>query len=522
VRTPGIAAERQLRLAELLASLALATDLANGFALEKSLRNCLLAVLLGAELGLEGEALSDVYYTSLLRSIGCTSFAYEEALATGDDRNIRNTFAGLDSRSPSDLLGRAVTGLGAGRGPLGRARAVAGFLTNAPNLVPGMAGANCEAGARLAERLRMTPAVQSALTQIHERWDGRGIPSHLSEDEVATAARLTTFAHDVTVHLERSNPQEVRRMARRRSGGEHDPSVVDAFLTNFDAMVDAVSAESVWDAVIEAEPEPRPWLPETRLDDVARAFADFVDLKSPYTLTHSAGVAALARHEGEVAGLPETDVVALHRAALLHDLGRVSVSNGTWDKRGPLSPAEWERVRLHPYHSERVLERSPLLRPLARLAGSHHERLDSSGYHRGDPAALLPSRARVLAAADAYHAMIESRPHREPLPPQFAADRLREEVRKGRLDRDAVAAVLEAAGQPIPLPRVPWPAGLTDREVDVLRLAVRGLSNRELARRLIVSEETIRTHIRHVYEKVGCSSRARLALFAMENDLLQG
>ena len=511
----------RLRLAELLAALSLATDLANGFALEKALRNCLLAVLLGRELGIEGVELSDVYYVSMLRSIGCTSFAYEEALATGDDQNFRNSFAGLDSSRPSDVLGRAVTRLGAGRGPLGRTRAVAGFLAKAPKLIAGMAGANCEAGTRLAERLGMSSGVQNSLTEIHERWDGKGIPSHRAGEALSPASRLAVFAHDVTVHLQQSSKDEVLEMVRRRSGGEYDPQVASAFLSRSAPLFNSISDESVWDAVIEAEPEPRPWLPESRLDEVAQAFADFADLKSPYTLTHSTGVAALAQRAAKTFDLPETDVNAVRRAALLHDLGRVSVSNGTWDKPKALSPAEWERVRLHPYYSERILERSPLLRPIARLAGAHHERLDASGYHRGDPAALLPARARILAAADAYHAMTELRPHRAGLEPGDAARQLGEGVAGGRLDRDAVAAVLEAAGQRTRMPRRQWPAGLTDREVDVLKLAVRGLSNRHMARQLVVSEETVRTHMRHVYEKVECSSRARLALFAMENDLLQ-
>jgi HD-GYP domain-containing protein (c-di-GMP phosphodiesterase class II) len=205
---------------------------------------------------------------------------------------------------------------------------------------------------------------------------------------------------------------------------------------------------------------------------------------------------------------------------LLHDLGRASVSNGIWDKPARLTTAEWERVRLHPYYTERVLERAPALASLARLAGRHHERLDSSGYHRGDPAALLPLPARILAAADAYHAMGELRPHRQALTADTAVKELMAEVAAGRLDRDAAAAVLEAGGQRAEMPKREWPSGLTGREVDVLRLVVRGRSNKQMAGTLFISEDTVKTHLRHVYEKVGFSSRAGLALFAMENDLV--
>jgi putative nucleotidyltransferase with HDIG domain len=297
--------------------------------------------------------------------------------------------------------------------------------------------------------------------------------------------------------------------------------VAEAFLKRSDELLDAIEKDSVWDAVLDLEPEPRPWLPESRIDETARAFADFTDLKSPYTLGHSTGVAKLAEAAARKLGCTDEDVTGLRRASLLHDIGRASVSNGIWDKAGRLTTAEWERVRLHPYYTERVLEKAPALRPISRLAGGHHERLNGSGYHRGDPAALLPLPSRILAAADAYHAMTELRPHRNALNAEAAAQELAGEVTAGRLDRDAVNAVLDAAGQHPTMPKRQWPSQLTDREVDVLRLTVRGGSNRQMAKELFISEDTVKTHLRHVYEKVGFSSRAGLALFAMENDLLQ-
>jgi HD-GYP domain-containing protein (c-di-GMP phosphodiesterase class II)/DNA-binding CsgD family transcriptional regulator len=511
----------RIRLAEILAALSIATDLANAFPLEKGLRNCLLAVLLGRELGLETHELTDVYYFALLRSIGCTSYAYEEALATGDDQNFRRAFAGLDSARPADVMRRAVTGLGAGRGPVGRARAIGGFIGAGRGLAVRMSHANCEAGSRLAERLGLGPTVCAALAQVHERWDGKGIPAGVAGEQLTVPGRIGVFAHDVTVHYPGIDRARVREMARRRSGGEYDPRVAEAFLGRSDHLLDALEAETVWDAVLEVEAPPHAWQPESRLDTMAAAFADFVDLKSPYTLGHSSGVAALAGDAARRLGCADVDVTAVGRAALMHDLGRASVSNAIWDKPKPLTSVDWERVRLHPYYTERVLERASALRPLARLAGAHHERVDSSGYHRGDPAALQPLPARVLAAADAYHAMTEVRPHRDALSAETANRALMEEASEGRLDRDAVRAVLESAGQTGRLPRARWPADLTDREVDVLRLAVRGATNQRIAAELHVSEDTVKTHVRHIYEKVGCSSRARLALFAMENGLIR-
>lgn len=509
-----------IRLVELLAALSLATDLANAFPMEKGLRNCLLALLIGRDLGLDQDALADVYYFGLLRSIGCTSYAYEEAIATGDDRNFRNSFAGLDSSQPADIMRRAFTRLGEGRGLAGRARAIRGFVAGGSALVMGMGSANCDAGARLAERMGMGKSVSEALTQVHERWDGKGIPTGLAGENLMLAARIGCFAHDVTVHRIDQSRDAIRKMVRRRSGGQHDPQIADIFLKRSDELLDAIEQDSIWDAVLEAEPEPGPWLPESRIDETARAFADFTDLKSPYTLGHSTGVAKLAEAAARKLGCADADIAALRRAALMHDVGRASVSSGIWDKAGGLTTAEWERVRLHPYYTERVLEKAPALRSIARLASGHHERLDGTGYHRGDPAAVLPLTSRILAAADAYHAMTERRPHRGALPPQTSAQELAAEVSSGRLDRDAVNAVLEAAGQHATMPKRQWPAELTDREVEVLRLAVRGHSNRQMAKELFISEDTVKTHLRHVYEKVGFSSRAGLALFAMENDLI--
>jgi DNA-binding NarL/FixJ family response regulator len=205
----------------------------------------------------------------------------------------------------------------------------------------------------------------------------------------------------------------------------------------------------------------------------------------------------------------------------LHDLGRIGVPNGIWDKPGPLTTAEWEQVRLHSYHSERILSRSSALAPLASLAGMHHERQDGSGYYRQATAATIPNGARVLAAADAYQAMTQERPYRPALTRSAAAEQLRSEAARGRLDPDAVRAILEAAGHAFTRRTRPaWPAGLSDREVQVLRLVARGYSNREMARLLYISPKTVGHHIQHIYAKIGVSTRAAAAMFAMEHRLV--
>jgi DNA-binding CsgD family transcriptional regulator len=307
----------------------------------------------------------------------------------------------------------------------------------------------------------------------------------------------------------------------RREGGHLDPAVCATFRAHAAELLDRIAGESVWNAAIEAEPGMPRTIGASDIDDIAAVLADFADLKSTFTLGHSKAVAALARTAGAALGLTADELTCLAHAALLHDLGRVSVSNSIWDKPGPLDDREWEQVRMHAYYSERVVARVSGLRAAGELAAADHERLDGSGYYRRVPAAALSVAARVLAAADVYQALIEDRPHRPAREPLQAAAVLTEEVNAGRLDREAVAAVLNAAGHQGKQVRGAWPAGLSDREIEVLRLVARGLSNKEIARSLAISPKTVQHHTSHVYGKIGVESRAAAALFAIEHDLLR-
>jgi HD-GYP domain-containing protein (c-di-GMP phosphodiesterase class II) len=515
-----LSVSKGLRLAEIIASLSLATDLGNALPLEKALRNTVLAVGLGEAIGLSGQDLSDVYYLALLRYLGCTAFAHELAGIVRDDNAMRGLLAPVDGRPATEILRTAIGGLDRENGVLARAQAVGRFVTKGRKLQPQMVAADCEVASRLAKRLGMSQGVQLGLAHIFALWDGSGVPA-AAADTIPMAARIVLIVHITELWYRLTGVDGAIATLRRERGRTFDPLLTDAFLPIAAERLAEVSHQSVWEIALECEPDPRPWVPPSRLDDVAAAFADFADLKSTYTLGHSSGVARLAADAAVTAGRKPDVVDRIRRAALLHDLGRVSVPTAIWEKRGQLTAAEWERVRLHPYYTERALAQSPILQPLAQLAGSHHERLDASGYHRAVPASVLSAEARLIAAADAYHAMAEDRPHRRPLSASTISKELGQEIAAGRLDREAINAVMAAAGQQALKTRSAWPRGLSDREVEVLRLVSRGKSNREIARALSIAEATVHHHVLHVYGKIGVSTRAGAALFAMENDLVQ-
>jgi HD-GYP domain-containing protein (c-di-GMP phosphodiesterase class II) len=511
----------QVRLADLLAALSVATDLGTGQDPEKAIRACLVATGLARRMDVPEAKVSDVYYTALLRHLGCTATAHEEAyLFGGDELSSRPAAEGADFGNPRDAFALLLqTGRGTG---LDRLRHLARALRVGKKADRIVLGAICEVAARLAERLDLGSGVRDGLYQSFERWDGKGSPQGLAGEDIVLPARLAEVGHQAVIFDRLGGPGSAVEVIRRRAGGWFDPGVAEAFAQFGSGILEEIEARDVWEAVLEAEPEPRRAIGPEGLDGLALAFADMVDLKSPFMLGHSSEVADLSERAGVALGLDPPVVTDLRRAALLHDLGRLSVSNGIWEKRAALNTTEWERVRLHPYQTERILARSRILERLARTAGMHHERQDGSGYHRGASGGEVTAAARVLAAADAFQAMTQDRPHRPALPPEAASEALSEEARSGRLDRECVRAVIEAAGQRAPKVRTAWPANLSDREVEVLRLLAHGLSNRAIAATLYISSRTAEHHVQHIYTKIGASTRAAAAMFAMEHGLLRG
>lgn len=503
-----------LRLADLLAALSVTTDLAMGQPPEKAIRACLVATEIARRLDLPEHLVSDVYYTTLLKHLGCTATPHEELLFGPDELAARPVAERTDVASLREVLA-LLRATGSGTGPA-RLRQVARAMTSRKAQAE-MLRAICEVATRLAERLRLGAGVEEALYQNLERWDGKGEPKKLRGEDIALPARIAEPATQAVIFHGIGRAEAVTAMLERRSGGWFDPMVVEAARAAAPETLARLDEGDPWDEVLAIEPDPVRRVPEDRLDEVAAAFGDMVDLKSVYTPGHSAGVAGLASAAAERLGL---DPAPVRRAALLHDLGRAAVPIGTWERPGALTTSEWERVRTHAYQTERILARSEALSALAPLAGMHHERQDGSGYHRGARGGQTPAEARLIAAADVYQALTQPRPHRPDRSADEAAEVVATEAAAGRLDPECVNAVVEAAGHR-PARRTRWPAGLSEREVEVLRLLARGLANKAIARRLSISPRTAEHHVQHIYAKIGASTRASATLFGMEHGLLR-
>lgn len=508
------------RLAEVIASLSLATDLGMGQPMDHALRRCLLAVRLGEALGLMDRDLTSVYYVALVCSVGCTIKMQAYASWFSDEIAAAGEAATLDSRALFDAAVFVFGHVGKGDPPVRRAGKVISALALGGGELRRSSVACYEICRTFGEMLGFEPRIQQALGQMHERWDGRGEPAHLKGEAKALPARIAHIAGDIDIFHSLGGADAAIAAVQERAGKAYDPRIAEVFCQGAPGLLAGIGAEPIWETVLAAEPAPQRWLTEAQLDTVTRAMAHFADVRSAYTVNHSTGVAALAEAAARRLGLPEKQAATVRRAGFLHDLGRTGVPVSVWDKPGPLTQAEWERVRMHPYLTERVLARSGALSSIGSLGALHHERLDGSGYHRGVSASFIPMAARILAAADFFHTKLEPRPHRPHLDPAAAADELRREVGAGRLDIEAANAVLGAADQRELPRRHGSPARLSDREVEVLRLLARGHSIRAMANLLYLSPKTVDRHIQNIYDKIGVSTRVAATLFAMRHDLL--
>lgn len=505
-------------LAELAAALSLGIDLGFGQPMEHVLRQCLIALRLAERYGLDERERGTVYYTALLINVGCHTDAHEQAKWFGDDIVLRSTKYDYGLHSVRGAVS-AFSLLGSGHPLIRRFRIGIEFAVGGHRDLDKMIEHHAVLARSLAKQLHLSDAVQEAVGTAYEQWDGRGWPGALEGENVPIGARISQLAEFIEVAHRVGGVEKAKALARKERGKQFDPQLCDILVHEGDLILSDLEQARTWDAVIEAEPSLAVTLSGEEIDAALEALADFVDLKSPYFLGHARGLADLVGKAAAELGASAAAGLSMRRAALVSGFGRLGISNSIWDKPEPLGAGEWERVRLHPYLTERMLHDSSALAPLGATAIQIRERLDGSGYPRGLSGREITLHGRVLAAADAYLAMREPRPHRSARSPDEAADELRAEVKEGRLDGDAVRAVLVAAGHRARRRRQ-GPAGLTEREVEVLRLAARGMTNKDIAAVLVISPKTVANHIEHIYSKIGASNRAMASLFATKHGLL--
>jgi HD-GYP domain-containing protein (c-di-GMP phosphodiesterase class II) len=508
-----------VRIAELVATLSYAADLGLGQPMDHCLRQTVIALRLADLVGADRPQREATYYLGLMIGAYCHADAAEQASWFGDDIEFKATGFELLDMDTAQVVGTILRRLSSHGTGIERVRRIAALPVTARSRLSHFLETHATIGAQMAGRLGLAPAVQAAVGQAYEQWDGKGFPRGLRGEDICLATRVVPVAGAIEIFGRRRGTSGAVEVVRRHRGGQYDPGVVDAFCDHADTVLDGLDEAATWDAVLDLEPWPHRCVDGPELDAALEAIADGVDLKSPHLAGHSRGVALLAAEAARVWGLGEAEVTTVRRAGLVHDLGRLGVSNAVWDKPGPLTEAERERVRLHPYLTNRMLARVTALADSRVIASRHHERLDGSGYPQGLTAGSLSPGDRLLAAADSYHAMTEPRPFRNACPEEAAGRQLLDEVAAGRLDPDAVSAVLMAAGHRAPIHH-PRPAGLTVREVEVLQLIARGHTNKEIARLLHVTPKTASNHVEHIYTKLGVTSRAAATLCAIQHHLV--
>jgi len=450
------------------------------------LRSATIACRLSDRLGLDPEQRGTVFYTTLVMWIGCHADSQEYARWFGDDIAVRRE-AYLVDWSGLPYLRFLLGNVAKGEALPQRLKVLGTLFQDARGQIATLIHSHCTSAAALTQHVGLSPEVAQ-------------------------------FADVAEVHHRTYGLEAVIAMASSRRGGQFDPAVVDAALTAPEELFAPAPNGDVWGDALAQAPDQEVRLTDEGLDQLVCAIGDFVDLKCPFTLGHSRAVATLSAAAGTSMGLAIGDVRTLRRAGHLHDLGRLGVSNQVWSEPGELSPSEWERVRMHPYLTERVLDRIPGLGQVRTIARAHHEHLDGTGYPLGLGGSMLGRSERILAAAVAYQSALEPRPYRAAMSPQQAMERLRSRSRSGLLDPECVDAVLVVAGHRTS--RLRRDDLLTPREHEVLGLVSRGFTNREIANQLVLSEKTVRNHVERTYHKIGATNRVGASLYALQNGLV--
>jgi HD-GYP domain-containing protein (c-di-GMP phosphodiesterase class II)/DNA-binding CsgD family transcriptional regulator len=513
------------RRADFLMALAYATDLATGHSRDFALRSCVLAMRFAEIAGWDRETRRAVYHQALLRYIGCNADTHLLAAAFGDEIALRRDLQRIDIGNKAELaetIARAITRSLAGASPADLAEAVQRGLAGAMQVSVPILSGHCEVARRIAERIGLPDDVCDNLGQLYERWDGKGLPRGLAGDAVKLPVRIVTLAQDAIALAEAHGFETMKSMIAKRGGGAYEAPLAELFVAHAESLFTGLGDPVDREAILALEPPPFAMLDEASCDEAYLAIADMIDMRMPFTFGHSRAVASVAEAAGRLLGLPASDIRDVRWAGYAHDLGELAVPVSTWMRAGALTERETDDAHLHPYFGERALAAvGPNGGSVAALVLRHHERLDGSGYHRRTLAPDLSPAARVLSAAEAFQTAREARPHRPPMTDAAAAAHLREAARDGRLCPEAVEAVLTCVGQPTRRGTSGRISGLTAREMEVLRLIAGGRTAKEAARELGIAPKTADNHIQNLYSKIGVTTRAGAALFALERGLVQ-
>lgn len=440
-----ILAQSEVHLSELLGALSYALDLTEGQPVGHCLRATWIGHHIGQEIGLSEQALWELYYTVMLKDLGCSSNAARICeLYLTDDLSFKRDFKSIGESLPQVLnfvFGH--TGLKSGLSE--RLRAVLNVMQNGGEIVDDLIRTRCHRGAEIAARLRFPAAVSAGIHALDEHWNGRGRPEGLAGESIPLYARIALLAQVVDVFRTASGPDAALAEARRRAGRWFDPAIVAAFerVARRPGFWQGLEASDLEARVFALEPRHAHPVDEDYLDDIARAFAQIVDSKSPFTSGHSERVAVYADLIAAECGFSDDQRRWLKRGALLHDIGKLSVSNSILDKNGKLDDEEWGEMRQHATMSGHILSRVPVFRDIAHIGSGHHERLDGRGYPLGLTAGDIPVETRIVSVADVFDALTADRPYRAAMSTELALDIMRKDV--GAAFDPACFAALETA-----------------------------------------------------------------------------
>jgi HD-GYP domain-containing protein (c-di-GMP phosphodiesterase class II) len=438
----------KIRLAEILSALSHALDMVEGQPAGHCVRCCWIGIHIGREIGLDAAQIWELYYTLLLKDLGCSSNAARICqLYMADDIAFKHDFKTVNGSLPQ-VLRFVVSHTGMNAGLAERFRALIHIFQNGGKIAHELIETRCDRGAEIARKMRFPEAVARAIHSLDEHWDGGGMPEGTGGEAIPVYSRIALMAQVVDVFHTANGIEAAKREVANRAGTWFDPRLAGAFAT-VAASPDfwrGLSAGNLQEQIFALDPaQATSIVDEDYLDDIAAAFAQVIDSKSPFTSGHSERVTLFTGLIAEELALPDDERRWLKRAALLHDIGKLGVSNSVLDKPGKLDPDEWIAIKMHPVHTETILSRIAAFRELAAIAGAHHERLDGKGYPRGLKGEEIAFETRIITTADIFDALTADRPYRAAMPVVTALGVMTELVGTA-IDADCLAALRRALG----------------------------------------------------------------------------